>query len=156
MNEVWNLDPIYKGFEDPAFEADLAELKQKVGAFAAFAQGLAEIDPAEGLRSGKIGAVATDSFDQEPPNYDDAVFTFENALTTPHMAAMTLDAQVSGYFFVRIYSRQIVFRTPACTEHCWVRTFDPLPPAAVFDGNTDFDSLSLTENWYIAVRRLET
>lgn len=52
MNEVWNLDPIYKGFEDPAFEADLAELKQKVGAFAAFAQGLAEIDPAEGLRSG--------------------------------------------------------------------------------------------------------
>lgn len=52
-------------------------------------------DLAEGLRSGKIGAVATDSFDQEPPNYDDAVFTFENALTTPHMAAMTLDAQVA-------------------------------------------------------------
>ena len=20
MNEVWNLDPIYKGFDDPAFE----------------------------------------------------------------------------------------------------------------------------------------
>jgi hypothetical protein len=27
MNEVWNLDPLYKGFDDPAFEADLAALK---------------------------------------------------------------------------------------------------------------------------------
>ena len=23
MNEVWNLDRIYKGFDDPAFQADL-------------------------------------------------------------------------------------------------------------------------------------
>ena len=30
MNEVWNLDPIYKGFDDPAFEEDLAALKEKV------------------------------------------------------------------------------------------------------------------------------
>ena len=27
MNEVWNLDPIYKGFEDPAVEADLRAAK---------------------------------------------------------------------------------------------------------------------------------
>ena len=27
MNEIWNLDPIYKGFDDPAFEADMASLK---------------------------------------------------------------------------------------------------------------------------------
>ena len=52
MNEVWNLDPIYKGFDDPAFEADLAALKEKVAAFVAFSQTLAETDPAEGLRSG--------------------------------------------------------------------------------------------------------
>ena len=25
MNEFWNLDPIYKGFDDPAFEAELEE-----------------------------------------------------------------------------------------------------------------------------------
>ena len=40
MNEVWNLDPIYKGFEDPAFEADLNILKEKVAAYAAFTAGL--------------------------------------------------------------------------------------------------------------------
>ena len=27
MNEFWNLDPIYKGFDDPAFEADMQEMK---------------------------------------------------------------------------------------------------------------------------------
>ena len=52
MNEVWNLDPIYKGFEDPAFEADLSALKEKVAAFAAFSETLAELDPMEGLRGG--------------------------------------------------------------------------------------------------------
>ena len=30
MNEVWNLDPIYKGFDDPAFEADLASAKEEI------------------------------------------------------------------------------------------------------------------------------
>ena len=34
MNEVWNLDPIYKGFDDPAFVQDLNTLKEKVAAFA--------------------------------------------------------------------------------------------------------------------------
>ena len=24
MNDVWNLDPIYKGFDDPAFATDMA------------------------------------------------------------------------------------------------------------------------------------
>ena len=33
MNEVWNLDPIYKGFEDPAFAADLAALKTAYSRF---------------------------------------------------------------------------------------------------------------------------
>ena len=52
MNEVWNLDPIYKGFEDPAFEADLTALKENVAAFTAFTAALAETDPAEGLKKG--------------------------------------------------------------------------------------------------------
>ena len=37
MNEVWNLDPIYKGFEDPAFEADMAKLKAAVAEINDFA-----------------------------------------------------------------------------------------------------------------------
>jgi len=52
MNEVWNLDPIYKGFDDPAFEADLNAGKEKLQEFTAFAAGLADMDPAEALRKG--------------------------------------------------------------------------------------------------------
>ncbi len=52
MNEVWNLDPIYKGFDDPAFSADLELLKQKTGELAAFAEKLEEADPLEGLKEG--------------------------------------------------------------------------------------------------------
>ena len=37
MNEIWNLDPIYKGFDDPAFEADMAALRQCVTDYNAFA-----------------------------------------------------------------------------------------------------------------------
>ena len=33
MNEVWNLDPIYKGFDDPAYEADVVKGKELVAAF---------------------------------------------------------------------------------------------------------------------------
>jgi len=52
MNEVWNLDPIYKGFDDPAFEADLTALKENVAAFTAFSAALERTDPAEGLKKG--------------------------------------------------------------------------------------------------------
>ena len=52
MNEFWNLDPIYKGFDDPQFETDLAALKQKVAEAAEFAAQLENADALEGLRKG--------------------------------------------------------------------------------------------------------
>ena len=52
MNEVWNLDPIYLGFQDPAFEGDLTGLKQAAADFAAFIPTLSGIDPLEGLKTG--------------------------------------------------------------------------------------------------------
>ena len=52
MNGLWNLDPIYRGFEDPAFEADLAALKQTVADFETLAAALPESAPLEGLRRG--------------------------------------------------------------------------------------------------------
>ena len=52
MNEVWNLDPIYKGFDDPAFEADLATAKEKLAAFTDFTANLADAEPVEALRTG--------------------------------------------------------------------------------------------------------
>ena len=45
MNEFWNLDPIYTGFDDPAFEADLNTAKEKLAAFTAFTATLAEAEP---------------------------------------------------------------------------------------------------------------
>ena len=52
MNEFWNLDPIYKGFDDPAFEADLAEAKEKLAAFTAFTATLSDAEPVDALRTG--------------------------------------------------------------------------------------------------------
>jgi len=52
MNDRWNLDPIYTGFDDPAFEADLAAAKEKLAAFTALSAALAEAEPLEALRSG--------------------------------------------------------------------------------------------------------
>ena len=52
MNEVWNLDPIYLGFDDPAFCADVQSAKEKLAAFTAFTGTLANAEPAEALRTG--------------------------------------------------------------------------------------------------------
>ena len=52
MNGEWNLNPIYEGFEDPAFESDVAKLQQQVQEMTAFTQDLETADPAEGLRTG--------------------------------------------------------------------------------------------------------
>ena len=52
MNEVWNLDPLYKGFDDPAFEADLASAKEAINQFTAHVQTLENGDPKEALRRG--------------------------------------------------------------------------------------------------------
>ena len=52
MNEVWNLDPIYKGFEDPAFEADMNKLKELVEEITGFSASLETVEPIDGLRRG--------------------------------------------------------------------------------------------------------
>ena len=52
MNEVWNLDPIYKGFDDPAFDADMAALKEMVEKIQAFSAALFDMDSLQGLKQG--------------------------------------------------------------------------------------------------------
>ncbi len=52
MKGTWNLDVIYKGFDDPKYEKDFAALKQLVEDFTAFAAGLPQTPPAQGLRRG--------------------------------------------------------------------------------------------------------
>ena len=38
MNYQWNLNRIYQGFEDPAYDADMQSLQQLVKDFTAFAE----------------------------------------------------------------------------------------------------------------------
>ena len=52
MNEFWNLNPIYTGFDDPNFEGDLVQLKDTIREFDAFARTLGSCEAMEGLRRG--------------------------------------------------------------------------------------------------------
>ena len=52
MNEVWNLDPIYNGFDDAAFAADMESLKEKLAEINAFAEKLPNMAAVDGLREG--------------------------------------------------------------------------------------------------------
>lgn len=52
MNEVWNLDPIYHGFDDPAFAEDMAAMQAVLTKFEAFADQLESADPAAALHEG--------------------------------------------------------------------------------------------------------
>ena len=52
MNQVWNLDPIYKGFQDPAFEQDMQALERAVKQAAAFTEKLPEAEALDGLKRG--------------------------------------------------------------------------------------------------------
>ena len=52
MNEVWNLEPLYKGFDDPAFDADLGKLRQLSARVNEFAGTLPQTQPLAGLKEG--------------------------------------------------------------------------------------------------------
>ena len=49
MNGQWNLEVLYKGFDDPQYIADFEKMEQQLKAFAAFAQQLDTLEPAEAL-----------------------------------------------------------------------------------------------------------
>ena len=52
MNERWNLDVIYKGFDDPNFEADLGKLGELVQNYKQFTENLGTGEPGAALRAG--------------------------------------------------------------------------------------------------------
>ena len=102
MNEVWNLDPIYKGFDDPAYAADMERMKQLVADFTAFTAELPKLAPIEGLRRGiamqeKLAELSTlysyaslrastDAKDPEPGSYMGCVMSIYSGTAAP-MAA---------------------------------------------------------------------
>ena len=52
MNDIWNLDPIYKGFDDPQFAADMAAMGETAKQIADFASQLGGMDALAGLQKG--------------------------------------------------------------------------------------------------------
>ena len=52
MNDRWNLDTVYLGFDDPRFEADVADSKDKIAQFSALSAALKEKAPLEALKEG--------------------------------------------------------------------------------------------------------
>ena len=52
MFDKWNLQPIYEGFDDPAFAQDLESLKRVAADIQALAAGLPAMEPKEGLTRG--------------------------------------------------------------------------------------------------------
>ena len=102
MNYQWNLDRIYKGFEDPAYAADMERMQQLVKEFTTFAESLPTIDPLEGLKTGvslreKLSELsslfqyaslrsATDTKDTTPGSYMGRVMAMRSGLAAP-MAA---------------------------------------------------------------------
>ncbi len=52
MNDVWNLEPIFKGFDDPAFAADMAALKNLTEKIQALAEQLSAMEGIQGLKQG--------------------------------------------------------------------------------------------------------
>ena len=52
MNDVWNLNSIYGGFDDPRFDADLKAVETAIAAYTALSAGLPAMEPLEGLKQG--------------------------------------------------------------------------------------------------------
>lgn len=50
---------------------------------------------ANAVKEGHIAGAGIDVFDTEPPDFDDEIFRCENIVTTPHIAAMTIEAQTA-------------------------------------------------------------
>ena len=102
MEGLWNLDPIYKGFDDPAYAADMAQMKQLVSDFTAFTAELETMEPVAALRRGiqlqeqiaDLGALfgyanlrsATDAKDPEPGSYMGRVMAIRSGMAAPTAA----------------------------------------------------------------------
>ena len=102
MNEVWDLTPLYKGFDDPAYEADMAAMKALVADFTAFSKELPNMEPVSGLRRGvelleKLADLsklfgyanlrsATNTKDPEPGSYMGRIMAIRSGMAAPSAA----------------------------------------------------------------------
>ncbi len=76
MNEVWNLDRMYSGFDDPKYLADFEAFEKKVTEFIDFSKTLENTESLEGLRTGI-------RLQEELEHIADCLFSY------PHLRAAT-------------------------------------------------------------------
>ena len=50
---------------------------------------------ANAVTTGRLAGAAVDVYDGEPPDFDSPLFDCDNIFTTPHVAAMTIQAQTA-------------------------------------------------------------
>ena len=111
-NGQWDLDRIYHGFDDPAFEEDVQALKTLAAEFETFAQGLSEMQPLEGLCKGivlqeRLQALsgvfeypslrqAVDTRDNVPTSQLGRVMAIYSSLAAPMAAFQTWACKLPG------------------------------------------------------------
>ncbi len=99
MNDVWNLDKLYKGFDDPAYERDMQAVQQLLVDYKALIKALPQLDPVEGLRRGiqlqeklsdlsVVGSYAslrsaTDATDPEPGSHMGRFMAIRSGFAAP-------------------------------------------------------------------------
>ena len=112
MNEVWDLTPLYKGFDDPAYEADMAAMKALVADFTAFSKELPNMEPVAGLRRGvelleKLADLsklfgyanlrsATNTKDPEPGSYMGRIMAIRRPLKAAASSPSTCSAIITA------------------------------------------------------------
>lgn len=60
------------------------------------------------VKSGDIAGAALDVFDTEPPDFNDPLFSLPQIVTTPHVAAMTVEAQIAMAVFAANEIRRVL------------------------------------------------
>ena len=99
MNDVWNLDKLYKGFDDPSYERDMQAVQQLLVDYKALIKALPQLDPVEGLRRGiqlqeklsdlsVVGSYAslrsaTDATDPEPGSHMGRFMAIRSGFAAP-------------------------------------------------------------------------
>jgi D-3-phosphoglycerate dehydrogenase len=69
------------------------------------------------VKTGEIAGAALDVFESEPPDFDDPLFAQPKILSTPHVAAMTVEAQIAMAVFAATEIRRVLVDNFAPTNN---------------------------------------
>ena len=110
MNEVWNLERMYSGFDDPKYLADFAAFEKKIGEFISFTENLEGMDPLEGLRTGIC-------LQEEMEHIGDTLVSYpslRSATNTKDTEASSQSGRIMG-IYSNMAGASTVFRKWACS-----------------------------------------